>query len=112
MVPLASKLDDRSGRAYLRIQAQGLSNESMRPATRTVVQRIGRSLGALDANEHDSCCFTRSPTEPSKKNRETYNAATETSSSPRSAGRSKASSSPQAESALPWVQALRRDGRL
>ena len=38
IAPLASKLDSPSGRAYLRIQAQGLSNETMRPATRTVSQ--------------------------------------------------------------------------
>jgi len=53
VVPLASKLDDPSGRAYLRIQAQGLSNETMRPATRTVVQRIGHSLGSLDEGTRD-----------------------------------------------------------
>ncbi len=53
VAPLASKLDDPSGRAYLRIQAQGLSNETMRPATRTVVQRIGRSLGSLDESALD-----------------------------------------------------------
>ena len=43
--PLADKLDTPSGRAYLRIQAQGLSTESMRPATRIAVQRIRQSLG-------------------------------------------------------------------
>jgi len=53
VAPLASKLDDPSGRAYLRIQAQGLSNETMRPATRTVVQRIGQSLGSLDESTRD-----------------------------------------------------------
>jgi AcrR family transcriptional regulator len=47
--PLASKLDDPAGRAYLRIQAQGLIHDTMRPATRTLVQRIGKSLGALNS---------------------------------------------------------------
>ena len=51
--PLAEKLDDPSGRSYLRIQAQGLSNETMRPATRTIVSRIGRALGGLEAEAHD-----------------------------------------------------------
>ncbi len=53
VAPLASKLDDPSGRAYLRIQAQGLSSETMRPATRTVVRRIGQSLGSLDRDTDD-----------------------------------------------------------
>lgn len=45
LAPLAAKLDSPSGRDYLRIQAQGLRDETMRPATRVVVQRIGASLG-------------------------------------------------------------------
>ena len=49
--PLAEKLDRPSGRAYLRIQAQGFQNEAMRPATRTIVSRIGRSLGGFDDPE-------------------------------------------------------------
>ena len=53
VAPLAEKLDDPSRRAYLRIQAQGLSNASMLPATRTIVQRIGHTLGALDATALD-----------------------------------------------------------
>ena len=53
VTPLASKLDDPSGRAYLRIQAQGLSNDTMRPATRTVVDRIGESLESLDEGARD-----------------------------------------------------------
>ncbi len=47
IVPLAEKLDSASGRAYLRIQAEGLSHTEMRPATRTLSQRIGRQLGAF-----------------------------------------------------------------
>lgn len=46
--PLCQKLDNPSGRAYLRIQAEGLHNEAMRPATRTVISRIGRLLSGLD----------------------------------------------------------------
>jgi AcrR family transcriptional regulator len=46
--PLCQKLDDPSGRAYLRIQAESLHNEAMRPATRRVVSRIGRIIGGLD----------------------------------------------------------------
>ena len=46
--PLAAKLDDASGRAYLRIQAQGLTNEKMRPATQSLIRRIRRHLGAID----------------------------------------------------------------
>jgi AcrR family transcriptional regulator len=46
--PLGQKLDDPSGRAYLRIQAEGLHNEAMRPATRLVISRIGRIIGGLD----------------------------------------------------------------
>lgn len=48
--PLAAKLDSPSGRAYLRIQAQGLTNADMRPATRSLVGRIGRHLGALESD--------------------------------------------------------------
>lgn len=51
--PLAAMLDEPSGRAYLRIQAQGLGNETMRPATRTLVQRIGRRLGSLNQSAAD-----------------------------------------------------------
>ena len=51
--PLAAKLDDASGRAYLRIQAQGLTNEKMRPATQSLVLRIRRHLGALDGERGD-----------------------------------------------------------
>lgn len=47
IVPLAEKLDSESGRAYLRIQADGLSHTEMRPATRSLSQRIGRQLGAF-----------------------------------------------------------------
>jgi len=43
--PLIEKLGSPSGRCYLRIQAQTLSASEMRSATRTVVERIGRSLG-------------------------------------------------------------------
>jgi AcrR family transcriptional regulator len=46
--PLCQKLDNPSGRAYLRIQAEGLHNEAMRPATRIVISRIVRVLGGLD----------------------------------------------------------------
>ena len=53
VAPLAAKLDDPSGRAYLRIQAQGLGNETMRPATRALVQRIGRRLAALSQSASD-----------------------------------------------------------
>jgi AcrR family transcriptional regulator len=42
VVPLAAKLDSASGRAYLQIQAQGLTNLEMRPATRDLVDRITR----------------------------------------------------------------------
>jgi len=49
--PLAAKLDTPAGRAYLRIQAQGLTNAEMRPATRSLVGRIGRHLGALESND-------------------------------------------------------------
>ena len=52
--PLAAKLDDASGRAYLRIQAQGLSNDKVRPATRSLIQRIGRQIAPLDGEEADS----------------------------------------------------------
>ena len=51
VIPLAQKLDDPDGRAYLRIQAQGLIHDTMRPATRTLVQRIGKSLGAMNSKE-------------------------------------------------------------
>lgn len=51
--PLAAKLDDTSGRAYLQIQAQGLSNDKMRPATRSLVQRIGRHLRPLGDGQAD-----------------------------------------------------------
>lgn len=51
--PLAAKLDDPSGRAYLQIQAQGLSNEKMRPATRSLVSRIGRQLGRIAPEADD-----------------------------------------------------------
>jgi len=46
--PLCQKLDNSSGRAYLRIQAEGLHNESMRPATRALLSRIGRIMRDLD----------------------------------------------------------------
>ena len=46
--PLCRKLDNPSGRAYLRIQAEGLHNEAMRPATKSVISRIGRIIGGLD----------------------------------------------------------------
>jgi len=48
VAPLAARLDDASGRAYLRIQAQGLHNQKMRPATRSLMRRIGEHLGTLD----------------------------------------------------------------
>ena len=51
--PLAAKLDDPSGRAYLRIQAQGLTNDKMRPATQSLVLRIRRHLVALDGERDD-----------------------------------------------------------
>ena len=53
VAPLAAKLDDASGQAYLRIQAQGLGNQTMRPATRALVQRIGRRLAALGRGVSD-----------------------------------------------------------
>ena len=53
VAPLAAKLDDASGRAYLRIQAQGLSNDKVRPATRNLIQRIGRHIAPLDGEEAD-----------------------------------------------------------
>ncbi len=46
--PLAAKLDSPAGRAYLRIQAQGLTNSEMRPATRSLIGRIGRHLDELE----------------------------------------------------------------
>lgn len=46
--PLAGRLDDASGRAYLRIQAQGLTNDKMRPATRSLMRRIGEHIGSID----------------------------------------------------------------
>jgi len=49
--PLAAKLDSPAGRAYLRIQAQGLTNAEMRPATRALVGRIGGHIGALETDE-------------------------------------------------------------
>lgn len=52
--PLAAKLDDASGRAYLQIQAQGLSNDEMRPATRSLVERIGRHMRPLDDGQPDA----------------------------------------------------------
>ena len=48
--PLAAKLDSPAGRAYLQIQAQGLTNAEMRPATRALVGRIGDHLGALESD--------------------------------------------------------------
>jgi AcrR family transcriptional regulator len=49
--PLAGKLDDPSGRAYLQIQAQRpTSGTEMRPATRLMSKRIARSLGGQDAD--------------------------------------------------------------
>lgn len=53
VAPLAEKLNSPSGRAYLQIQAHGLSSETMRPATRLVVQRISRSLGHLGVSKQD-----------------------------------------------------------
>ncbi len=53
VAPLAPKLDDPSRQAYLRIQAQGLSTETLHPATRTVVQRIGQSLDAIEGDGRD-----------------------------------------------------------
>lgn len=50
--PLAAKLDSPSGRAYLRIQAQGLSNDKMRPATRDLVGRISRHLRRVEGDAH------------------------------------------------------------
>ncbi|MEO1933930.1 MAG: TetR/AcrR family transcriptional regulator [Myxococcales bacterium] len=44
VAPLCKKLDNSSGRAYLRIQAEGLHDEAMRPATRNVVTRISHEL--------------------------------------------------------------------
>lgn len=49
--PLAAKLDSPAGRAYLRIQAQGLTHAEMRPATRALVGRIGGHIGALETDE-------------------------------------------------------------
>jgi len=51
--PLAAKLDSPSGRAYLQIQAQGLSNAEMRPATRSLIQRMGHQLGQLNNEGND-----------------------------------------------------------
>lgn len=51
VAPLAAELDSPSGRAYLRIQAQGLHNDQMRPATRRLVRRIGEQLVALDEGD-------------------------------------------------------------
>lgn len=44
--PLAELLDHPAGRDYLQIQARCLSLDSMRPATRRLVERIARALGA------------------------------------------------------------------
>lgn len=52
--PLAAKLDTPSGRAYLQIQAQGLSHAEMRPATRSLVRRLARHLGALESGPADA----------------------------------------------------------
>lgn len=54
VAPLAEELDSPSGRAYLRIQAQGLTSDSMRPATRSLVARIGRELERLHVDTVDS----------------------------------------------------------
>ena len=43
--PLATKLDDASGRAYLRIQSQRPGLDALRPATRVMAERIARALG-------------------------------------------------------------------
>lgn len=51
--PLATKLDSPAGRAYLRIQAQGLTNAKMRPATRSLMQRMGRHLGRIEGEGSD-----------------------------------------------------------
>ncbi len=52
--PLAAKLDTPGGRAYLQIQAQGLTNAEMRPATRSLIRRIGTHLGALEDGAEDA----------------------------------------------------------
>lgn len=46
--PLSGKLDDASGRSYLRIQAQRIRTGDMRPATRLMSSRIGRGLGLVE----------------------------------------------------------------
>jgi AcrR family transcriptional regulator len=43
--PLVEKLDEPSGRAYLRIQAGRPGADPMRPATRTMANRFGRAFG-------------------------------------------------------------------
>ena len=46
IIPLAEKLDDASGRAYLQIQAsRPTTGEALRPATRVMRKRIQRALG-------------------------------------------------------------------
>lgn len=51
VLPLVEKLDDASGRAYLRIQAQQPSSGAgMRPATRRMSARIRRALDAPNAD--------------------------------------------------------------
>lgn len=49
--PLAAKLDSPSGRAYLQIQAQGLGHAEMRPATRSLVRRIGRQIAPVEGGD-------------------------------------------------------------
>ena len=51
--PLAAKLDAPGGRAYLQNQAQGLTNAEMRPATRSLIQRLGRHLGTVEEADED-----------------------------------------------------------
>ncbi len=46
--PLAEKLDDASGRAYLQIQARRPAADPMRPATHTMAGRLARAFGTTD----------------------------------------------------------------
>ncbi|MFK7898726.1 MAG: TetR family transcriptional regulator [Myxococcota bacterium] len=69
IIPLTEKLDTASGRAYLRIQAEGLARTEMGPATRALTQRIGRQLedDGEEAASHRSQPSNRSEAFPSEQ---------------------------------------------
>jgi AcrR family transcriptional regulator len=45
VAPLAEKLDDASGRAYLQIQTQRVTRDGLYPATRSLAKRISAAVG-------------------------------------------------------------------